>query len=136
MIDANRVAIGGAAVPMSMNNRIRQVLIVEDNADQAATLKMFLSIKGHNLEIASSGPAAIELARRQRPDVVLLDLGLPGFDGFEVARRLRQEHGSQMRIIAVSAYASESDRRQSIEAGCELHLVKPADPRFIESLLG
>ena len=114
----------------------QSVLIVEDNADQAETLKVFLSLKGHRLEIAASGPAAIELARRQRPDVVLLDLGLPGFDGFEVARRLRQEHGQTMRIIAVSAYATESDRRQSMEAGCELHLVKPADPRFIESLLG
>lgn len=120
----------------AMPSRQRQVLIVEDNADQAATLKMFLSIRGHTLEIASSGPDAIELARRQRPDVVLLDLGLPGFDGFEVARRLRQEHGARMRIIAVSAYATESDRQQSLEAGCELHLVKPADPRFIESLLG
>jgi CheY-like chemotaxis protein len=116
--------------------RARSVLIVEDNADQAETLKVFLSLKGHRLEIAASGPAAIELARRQRPDVVLLDLGLPGFDGFEVARRLRQEHGQAMRIIAVSAYASENDRLQSMEAGCELHLVKPADPRFIESLLG
>lgn len=116
--------------------RARCVLIVEDNADQAETLKMFLSMKGHHLEIAANGPAAIEAARRQRPDVVLLDLGLPGYDGFEVARRLRQEHGQAMRIIAVSAYASENDRLQSMEAGCELHLVKPADPRFIESLLG
>jgi DNA-binding response OmpR family regulator len=116
--------------------RTRQVLIVEDNVDQAETLKVFLSMKGHQLQVAATGPAAIELARRQRPDVVLLDLGLPGFDGFEVARRLRQEHGQTMRIIAVSAYATESDRRESLEAGCELHLVKPADPRFIESLLG
>lgn len=116
--------------------RERRVLIVEDNADQAETLRMFLSLQGHFLEIAASGPAAIELARRQRPHVVLLDLGLPGCDGFEVARRLRQEHGAAMRIIAVSAYASEADRLLSMEAGCELHLVKPADPRFIESLLG
>jgi two-component system CheB/CheR fusion protein len=112
------------------------VLIVEDNVDQAQTLRMFLSMKGHRLEIAATGPAAIELARRFRPQVVLLDLGLPGLDGFEVARQLRQEHGESIRIIAVSAYASENDRRQSLEAGCELHLVKPADPRFIESLLG
>src|SRR4051812_6715544 len=123
-------------LPAWKMGRERRVLIVEDNADQAETLKVFLSLKGHRLEIAASGPAAIELARRQRPDVVLLDLGLPGFDGFEVARCLRQEHGEAMRIIAVSAYASEADRRQSMEAGCELHLVKPADPRFIESLLG
>lgn len=112
------------------------MLIVEDNADQAETLKEVLILQGHSLQIASSGPAAIELARRQRPDVVLLDLGLPGCDGFEVARRLRAEHGEAMRIIAVSAYAAESDRERSREAGCEVHLVKPADPAFIESLLG
>ena len=116
--------------------RCRQVLIVEDNIDQAQTLRMFLSMKGHRLEIAATGPAALEIARRFRPEVVLLDLGLPGLDGFEVARQLRQEYGEAIRIIAVSAYASENDRRQSLEAGCELHLVKPADPRFIESLLG
>src|SRR5256885_8889832 len=115
--------------------RCRQVL-VEDNIDQAQTLRMFLGMKGHRLEIAATGPAALEIARRFRPEVVLLDLGLPGLDGFEVARQLRQEYGEAIRIIAVSAYASESDRRQSLEAGCELHLVKPADPRFIESLLG
>jgi len=116
--------------------RARQVLIVEDNHDQAQTLLLFLGMKGHRLEIAASGPAAVEAARRVRPDVVLLDIGLPGLDGFEVARQIRREHGDAVRIIAVSAYGSESDRRESLEAGCELHLVKPADPRFIESLLG
>src|SRR5947208_7707598 len=88
--------------------RCRQVLIVEDNIDQAQTLRMFLSMKGHRLEIAATGPAALEIARRFRPEVVLLDLGLPGLDGFEVARQLRQEYGEAIRIIAVSAYASES----------------------------
>ena len=116
--------------------RTRQVLIVEDNADQAQTLRLFLSMKGHRLEIAATGPAALDAARRMRPDVVLLDLGLPGLDGFEVARRLREEHGNALRIIVISAYGSDNDRRQAQEAGCELHLVKPADPRFIESLLG
>ena len=114
----------------------RCVLIVEDNFDQAQTLCAFLGLKGHRLQVAPSGPLALEMARRLRPDVVLLDIGLPGLDGFEVARELRREHGDNVRIIAVSAYGSESDRRQSYEAGCELHLVKPADPRFIESLLG
>lgn len=116
--------------------RSRQVLIVEDNADHAQTLGLILELKGHNLQIASDGAAAIELARRIRPDVVLLDLGLPGVDGFEVARRLKREHGDAVRIIAISAYGTENDRRQSLEAGCEVHLMKPADPRFIDSLLG
>ena len=116
--------------------RCRHILIVEDNFDQAQTLRAFLGMKGHRLEVAQSGPIALEMARRARPDVVLLDIGLPGLDGFEVARELRREYGDAVRIIAVSAYGSENDRRQSLEAGCELHLVKPADPRFIESLLG
>jgi len=116
--------------------RCRHILIVEDNFDQAQTLRAFLGMKGHRLEVAPSGPIALEMARRARPDVVLLDIGLPGLDGFEVARELRREYGDAVRIIAVSAYGSENDRRQSLEAGCELHLVKPADPRFIESLLG
>ena len=116
--------------------RCRHILIVEDNFDHAQTLRAFLGMKGHRLEVAPSGPIALEMARRARPDVVLLDIGLPGLDGFEVARELRREYGDAVRIIAVSAYGSENDRRQSLEAGCELHLVKPADPRFIESLLG
>ncbi|HYR35909.1 MAG TPA: response regulator [Burkholderiales bacterium] len=116
--------------------RCRQVLIVEDNVDQAQTLRLFLGMMGHRIAVAASGPAAIEAARRLRPEVVLLDIGLPGLDGFEVARQIKHEHGDAVRIIAVSAYGSENDRRQSFDAGCELHLVKPADPRFIDSLLG
>ena len=119
-----------------LHARTLHVLIVEDNVDQAQTLRMLLADKGHTLEIAPSGPAALEAARRKRPDVVLLDLGLPGLDGIEVAKRLRLEHGDAIRIIVISAYGSESVREQTDAAGCELHLVKPADPRFIESLLG
>jgi DNA-binding response OmpR family regulator len=116
--------------------RARKVLIVDDNADQAQTLSLFLGMKGHRLEVALNGPAAVDIARRLRPEFVLLDLGLPGFDGFEVARRLREEHGEAVRIIAITAYGTDHDRRQSREAGCDLHIIKPADPRFIESLLG
>jgi two-component system CheB/CheR fusion protein len=116
--------------------RARQVLIVEDNCDQAQTLRLFLGMLGYHIAVADTGPRALEVARRVRPDVVLLDIGLPGLDGFEVARQIKREQGDSVRIIAVSAYGSDNDRRQSLEAGCELHLVKPADPRFIESLLG
>ena len=118
-----------------LHARMLHVLIVEDNFDQAQTLRMFLSDKGHTLAMAPSGPAALEAARRKRPDV-LLDLGLPGLDGIEVAKRLRLELGEAIRIIAITAYRNESVREQTEQAGCELHLVKPADPRFIESLLG
>jgi CheY-like chemotaxis protein len=116
--------------------RARKVLLVEDNADQLQSFLMLLRLLGHEVDYATNGWAALERARRMRPDVVLLDIGLPGLDGFEVARRLIAEHGKGLRVIAVTAYGTESDRRESREAGCELHLVKPADPRFIESLLG
>src|SRR4051812_45003301 len=86
--------------------RRQQVLIVEDNADQAATLRALLDLKGHHLEVAPDGRAAIEMARRRLPDVVLLDIGLPGLDGFQVARQLKSEYGAAVRIIAVSAYGS------------------------------
>ncbi len=112
------------------------MLVVEDNADQLHSFIILLRLMGHEVDFATSGHAALERARRLRPDVVLLDIGLPELDGFEVARRLLAEHGPGLRIIAVTAYGSEQDRRQSREAGCEMHLVKPADPRFIESLLG
>ena len=114
----------------------RHVLIVEDNVDQAQTLSLLLGAMGHDAEVATTGPSAVAAARRRCPEVVLLDLGLPGLDGFEVARRLRQEHGEAVFIIAVTAYATENDLERARAAGCELHLVKPADPRFIESLLG
>src|SRR3954466_2296125 len=109
---------------MPLDTRRRNVLIVEDNIDQAQTMRAFLSLKGHELEIAATGPRALEIARRFRPDIVLLDIGLPGLDGLEVARQLKCEHGDAVRIIAVTAYGSERDRQQSVEAGCELHLVK------------
>jgi CheY-like chemotaxis protein len=121
---------------MNRQTARRRVLVVEDNPDQARTLSMLVDLMGHEVRCADTGYAALEAARALRPEVVLLDLGLPGLDGFEVARRLRQEHGAALRIIAVTAYGSDNDRMESRAAGCELHLVKPADPKFIESLLG
>src|SRR5204863_9115064 len=106
--------------PQDLHARTLHVLIVEDNFDQAETLRMFLADKGHTLEIARSGPAALEAARRKRPDVVLLDLGLPGLGGIEVAKRLRLEHGEPIGIIVITAYGSERVRQQTQEAGWEL----------------
>ena len=116
--------------------RKQKVLVVEDNADQLNSFMVLLRLMGHEVDFATCGQDALERARRMRPDVVLLDIGLPGMDGFEVARRLLAEHGRGLRVIAVTAYGTERDRSESRDAGCELHLVKPADPRFIESLLG
>jgi CheY-like chemotaxis protein len=113
----------------------RRVLLVEDNADQSRSMALLLGLMGHEVSCATTGYAALDSARGTQPSLVILDLGLPGLDGFEVARRLREEHGTGLRIIALTAYASEDARARARDAGCDAHLVKPLDPRFLESLL-
>lgn len=115
----------------------RRVLIVDDNVDSANSIAMLLSHSGHEVHVAHDGLGALAMARQVRPEFVFLDLGLPGLDGFEVARALRREPGLEaLRIIAVTGYGQESDREKAREAGIDQHLVKPADPAFLESLLG
>jgi two-component system CheB/CheR fusion protein len=114
----------------------RRVLLVEDNLDMVHSTAMLLRDMGHVVEYAINGWAALELARRFRPEFVLLDLGLPGMDGFELCWRLKREPGLEaVRCIAVTGYGQEDYRRRSKEAGCELHLLKPVDPKVLRSLL-
>lgn len=117
------------------NPRERRVLIVDDNPDAVHSFTALVRLLGHNVEFAVNGSVAMDVARRFRPDIVFLDLGLPGLDGYEVARRLREELAGQVRIIAVTAYGADQDREASRQAGCEQHLVKPVDPQFIASFL-
>jgi DNA-binding response OmpR family regulator len=115
----------------------RRVLIVEDNLDTVHSLARLLQELGHHVDYAINGYAAMELARRFKPDFVLLDLGLPGMDGFDLCKRLRREPAlEKTRIIAVTGYAQEDYRQRSKEAGCDMHFVKPLDPRVLEQLLG
>jgi two-component system CheB/CheR fusion protein len=113
-----------------------RILIVDENVDAARSLGMLCEQMGHDCKYAYDGIAALEAARRLRPDVILLDIGLPGMDGFEVARQLRAEADFRdVLIIAVTGFASDEDRQRSREVGIDHYLVKPADPAFIESLL-
>ena len=97
---------------------------------------MILSRNGHDVRLAYDGPAAVAVAAEYRPEFVLLDIGLPGMDGYEVARRLRQDANlAGVTLIAVSGYGQESDRRHSHEAGFDQHLVKPVDPGTLLELL-
>jgi DNA-binding response OmpR family regulator len=115
----------------------RKVLVVDDNVDAARTLAFLISELGHEVELAFDGWAALATARWMRPDIIFLDLGLPGPDGFSVAKMLRQEHGlAHVRIVAVTGLGNEEDRLRSRDAGIDLHLIKPIDPRFVESLVG
>ena len=105
-----------------------RVLVVDDNADAAQTLQMLLASLGHEVQVANDGAAAIEAASQFRPDLVLLDIGMPGMSGYEVARRLRAlRAGAEMRIVAITGWGQDVDRQQSRDAGVDVHLVKPVD---------
>jgi CheY-like chemotaxis protein len=112
------------------------VLIVEDNLDTVHSLVLLLRDMGHRVDYAINGYAALEAARRSPPEIVLMDLGLPGMDGFEVSRRLKKEPALEgVRIFAVTAYGDDEARARALEAGCEAHLVKPVDARELARLI-
>jgi PAS domain S-box-containing protein len=114
----------------------RRVLVVDDNRDAAESLAMLLRATGHEVRTAHAGPAALEAARAHRPEVVLLDIGLPGLDGYEVARRLRAEPGFKgALLVALTGYGQDEDRRRSQAAGFDLHLVKPVDLATLQDAL-
>ena len=124
-----------AKPPQAMVHRAR-ILIVDDNTDMVRALVKLLEILGHDVQTAYDGPTAIEVARVHRPEFVLLDLGLPGMDGYQVATRLRQEQGSRHAVIvAVTGYGQEDDLCRSREAGFDHHLVKPIDHNLLVSLI-
>ena len=113
-----------------------QLLLVDDHPDAAESLAELLRLQGHDVAVANEGAAALEEARLRRPDVVLLDLGLPGMDGYEVARRLRaEEAGERTLLVALTGYGGEEDRRRSRESGIDHHLVKPVDLSALQRLL-
>jgi CheY-like chemotaxis protein len=115
----------------------RRILVVDDNTDAARTLAALLRSLGHETSVAYGGTQALAIAAEFRPDVVLLDIGMPDIDGYEVARQLRALTGQPpVRIVAVSGWGQEPDRRKSQEAGFDLHLVKPVDPDELMKMLG
>jgi signal transduction histidine kinase/ActR/RegA family two-component response regulator len=105
-----------------------RVLIVEDNADAREVLRVALEISGHEVHEAYDGPSGLAAILRLRPDVALVDIGLPEFDGYELARKARAEAGGSLHLIALTGYGQPDDRRQALEAGFDAHLVKPVDP--------
>jgi PAS domain S-box-containing protein len=114
----------------------KQVLVVDDNVDAALTLKMLLRTQGYTITLAHDGAQAIEMAKEVNPAIVLLDIGLPGMDGYAVARRLRAEpQFVNAVLIAISGYGQEEDRQRSREAGFDHHLVKPVDFAALRTLL-
>lgn len=113
-----------------------QVLIVEDNVDAAESLMMLLELLGHAVRVAHDGPAGLQQARQRRPDIMLVDIGLPGMDGYEVARQVRRDPQlAHLTLIALTGYGCDDDRRAALDAGFDRHLVKPIDPDLLEQLI-
>jgi len=111
-------------------------LVVDDNDDAARSLAMLLRTMNHDVQVANDGESALQMASAWHPDLVILDIGMPGMDGYEVARRLRAQPAlSQLTLIALSGYGQEADRRRSREAGIDAHVVKPLEPAALEALI-
>jgi two-component system CheB/CheR fusion protein len=114
----------------------RRVLVVDDNKDAAESVAMLLRLWGHTVRAAFTGPQALEAAEEYQPEIALLDIGLPGMDGYEVARQLRQRPQFQQTVlVAVTGYGQEEDRRRSEDAGFDHHLTKPVAPEALQQIL-
>jgi CheY-like chemotaxis protein len=125
------VSNGSATAPAGL-----RMLIVEDNEDVLETLALLLGHWGCDVRVARNGPDALDAVPSFSPHVVLLDLGLPGMDGYEVARRLRSTPATRdARLIAMSGYGQAQDKRLSKEVGFDQHLVKPVDPERLKQVL-
>jgi CheY-like chemotaxis protein/two-component sensor histidine kinase len=139
--------VGGAASPAVASAPVERpasgpapaslrILVVDDNADAALTLAELLTLEGHETHVAHDGPAAVDAARRLLPDVAILDIGLPGFDGHEVARRIRKDPTLKgIFLIALSGWVHPDDRARSRDAGFDHHLAKPVQLEALEAVL-
>jgi signal transduction histidine kinase len=127
------VAAGGADAPPARPSPPRRVLIVDDNADAAESLSVLLSLSGHEVRTVHDGRAAVELVKSFRPQVALLDLGMPGMDGCQTARAVRElQNGRDVILIALTGWGQEEDRRRTERAGFDAHLVKPVDHAVLQ----
>jgi len=114
----------------------RRVLVVEDDRDSREMLRLILEFEGHEVHEAEDGPGGIEVAITRRPDVTVVDVGLPGMDGFEVARRIRSApSGRDLLLVALTGHAQPEDRLRSQEAGFDIHLTKPMTREKVDELL-
>jgi PAS domain S-box-containing protein len=131
--DQNKNAHDGEAASSA---RRRRILVVDDNSDSAESMALLLKASGHDVHTAHDGASALEQADAHKPEIVLLDIGLPGMSGYTVAKRLREVPGlSAVKLIAMTGYGQEDDRKRSRDAGFDHHLVKPIDLAVLSALL-
>ncbi len=135
-VDGAGVRDGTGAAPGAPSRRQRRVLIVEDNADARESLRLLLELAGHEVEAVGDAPDGLAKVQTFRPHVALIDVGLPGIDGYALARRIRDvPAGRTMRLVALTGYGQAEDRRRAHEAGFDLHVTKPVEPDRLEDLL-
>ncbi|HEY7376897.1 MAG TPA: ATP-binding protein [Polyangia bacterium] len=132
VVQAGRVA---PALPADRPTIPLRVLVVDDNVDAADALQYVLKLGGHRVRVAHDGPGAIAAAAAEPPELVLLDIGLPGMDGYQVAERLRRAGHDRAALVAISGYGQEEDLRRSRGAGFDHHLVKPVDGAVLRKLI-
>jgi CheY-like chemotaxis protein len=145
VFEASLPLSSGAPVPQArpqplpkQASRRRRVLVVEDNVDIRESLRLLLGLWGHEVLLAETGDDGLELALREKPDVALIDIGLPGLDGYEVAQRIRGQAAgrpSGMRLVAMTGYGQPADRTRAAQAGFDEHLLKPVDADTLQRLL-
>jgi CheY-like chemotaxis protein len=122
--------------PLAEPTAPRRILVADDNVDSALSLAMLLKLMGNEVHTAHDGLEAVEAAKDLRPDLILLDIGMPRLNGYDAARRIRQEPwGKSVVLVALTGWGQEEDKRRSREAGFDRHLVKPVEPEALDSVL-
>jgi CheY-like chemotaxis protein len=122
--------------PTRQASPFRKILVVDDNLDQVRSLALLLRHRGHVVDYAINGIAALLLLQRFKPDIVLLDLGLPDTHGAELARQIRQNPDlADTKILAITGRSGEAERERALAAGCEWFLQKPLDPKVLDLLI-
>jgi len=112
-----------------------RVLVADDNRDAADSLQRILTLYGHEVRVAYDGATALQLGEQFRPRVAVLDIGMPAPNGYEVARAIRQRLGGEVKLVALTGWGQDGDRKRALEAGFDHHLTKPVDPGALKELL-
>jgi CheY-like chemotaxis protein len=115
--------------------RALRVLVADDNRDAADSLQRLLALSGHEVRVAYDGDSAVSVGGEFRPRVAILDIGMPGTNGYDVARALRRSHGEEVTLVALTGWGQDADRRRAADAGFDHHLIKPVDPGALNQLL-
>jgi CheY-like chemotaxis protein/nitrogen-specific signal transduction histidine kinase len=118
------------------SRRARRVLVADDNNDAGESLAMLLRLDGHEVQLATNGAQAVELFDRMKPEIAILDIGMPGLNGYEVARRIRQKARNDVMLIAVTGWGQEADKARAAESGFDHHFTKPVEPAVLSALVG